>query len=594
MEKIAAVKESLTQWMLRNETRLPCEIDNDSPSGQSARITAGVLGALAFFELASLLWKGVFAVVMSRVWALDGLFSVLYLLGIFCVTIIQDVRRGRFWFLLPFALAVPLCFWNIRGFGALNTESLGELQHGLECLRQPGWGYVDVFWGAYPSRMFLVNLVPTLLSGASPEAYRLGFGLPVFVGVLFFYTGLRRYCGAHAFAAPISALCSAATMTFPVVVWVTRTFETAVSSFAIGLWACGALLVCATRPSMPAALVAAWTGGLLAATFTPGLALAGLLIVALGLWLVRALRLRQREIALMVGAITVYLMVFTFEMFIVRGNTFRARQADWAQMTSMFLSAMRMVFSIDQVWYAEVFTPAILVLPLLAAIGFALSGRGGLLPLIGVVWCIPVIWACVNMHGKIAPQLPFVLYRAIVMVPVLAFVFAIMTLRLASGSGTSTRWLSRAILLAIAGGLAWSALVAYRHYKVFEPVRPPEAAELVILRLMQRLPEVGLRPGSEAVLLEKTGDYKFQRIPALSWYFLNGWIRPERPEAPPWIYDQRSRRPGIIFVRPDNPLLNESPPGYIVRTLHFGGREDPLITPEIIGLVYLPRTERRP
>ena len=442
--------------------------------------------------------------------------------------------------------------------------------------------------------MFLVNLVPTLLSGASPEAYRLGFGLPVFAGVLFFYAGLRRYCGAGAFAAPISALCSAATMTFPVVVWVTRTFETAVSSFAIGLWACGALLVCATRPSMPAALAAAWTGGLLAATFTPGVALAGLLVVVLGLWLVRALRTRQREVALMVGAITFYLMVFAFEMFVVRGNTFRARQANWAQMTSMFLSAMRMVLSIDQVRYAEVFTPAILVLPLLAAIGFALSGRGGLVPLIGVLWCVPVIWACVNMHGKIAPQLPFVLYRAIVIVPVLAFVFASMSIHLASGGGTSSRWLARAILLALAGGLAWSALVADRYYKVFEPVRPPQAAELVILRLMQRLPEVGLEPGSEAVLLEKTGDYKFQRIPALSWYFLNGWIRPERPEAPPWIYDQRTRRPGIIFVRPDNPLVNESPPGYTVRPLRFGGHEDPLITPEIIGLVYLPRTERRP
>jgi len=253
-----------------------------------------------------------------------------------------------------------------------------------------------------------------------------------------------------------------------------------------------------------------------------------------------------------------------------------------------------MVLSIDQVWYAQVFTPAILVLPLLAAIGFALSGRGGLLPLIGVVWCIPVIWACVNMHGKIAPQLPFVLYRAIVMVPVLAFVFAIMSLRLSSGGGTTVRWLGRAISLAVAGGLAWSALVAYRYYKVFEPVRPPEAAEVVIRRLLQRLPEVGLGPGSEAVILERTGDYKFQRIPALSWYFLSGWVRPERPEAPPWIYDQRPRRPGIIFVRPDNPLVNESPPGYIVRTLRFGGREDPLITPEIIGLVYLPRTERRP
>lgn len=581
-------KSPLTQWLFGADSRLRYEIEGYFPSERAARGTAVVLGSLAFLELATFLWKGVLAVVMSRVWALHGLFSVLYLLFIVCVVVARDVRRGHFWFLLPFAVAVPLCFWNIRGFGALNTESLSELQHGFESLRKSGWGYMDVFWGAYPSRMFLVNLVPTLLSGASPEAYRLGFGLPVFAGVLFFYAGLRRYCGARDFAAPISALCAAATVTFPVVVWVTRTFEASVSGFAIGLWACGALLVCAARPNMPAALATAWVGGLLAAAFTPGVALAGLLIVALGLWLVRVLCLRQRPVALLVGAITCYLVVFAFAMSAIRGNAFRARQSDWVQGLSLFRSAARMVLSIDQIWYAEIFTPAILVFPLVAAIGFALSGRGGVLPLVGILWCVPVIWACVNLHGKVAPQLPFVLYRAIVIVPVLAYIMAIMGLRLAAGGGPGNRRLVRWLSLAFAGGLAWSAVVAYRYFKVFEPVRPPDAAELVMQRLMQRLPEVGLAAESEAVLLEKTGEYKFQRIPALSWYFLSGWIRPERQEAPLWIYDQRRRRPGIIFVRPNSPLINESPPGYTVKMLRFGGREDPLITPEIVGLVYLP------
>jgi hypothetical protein len=197
------------------------------------------------------------------------------------------------------------------------------------------------------------------------------------------------------------------------------------------------------------------------------------------------------------------------------------------------------------------------------------------------------------MHGKVAPQLPFVLYRAIVMVPVLAFVFAMVSLCLASSSRTTMRWLARTIFMAVAVGLVWSALVAYRYCKVFEPVRPPEAAELVILRLMRQLPEVGLGPGSEVVLLEKTGDYKFQRIPALSQYFLSAWIRPERPEASLWIENQRLRRPGVVFVRPDDSLANETPSGYKVRKQRFGGHEDPLITPEIIGLVYLPRSGDR-
>ncbi len=590
---LTTLKGSLNQLLFGTDTRLPYEIEGNLPSEPAVRITAVALGALALLELVTFLWKGVFEVVVSRLWAVHGLFSVLYLIGIVCVVVVRDIRRGGFWFLLPFALAVPLCFWNIRGFGALNTESLGELQHGLECLRTPGWGYMDASWGGYPSRIYLVNVVPTLLSGTSPEAYRLGFALPVFAGVLFFYAGLRRYFGQRAFAAPVSALCAAATLTFPVVVWITRTFETAVSPFAIGLWACGALLVCATRPNLPSSLASAWTGGLLAAAFPPAVALVGLLIVVLGLWLVRSLSVRQRPVALMVAAITCYLMVFGFAMFVIREKVFRSQPVDWARKIKMFFSAVWMVLSVDQRSYAEVFTPAILVFPLIAAICFALSGRGGLLPLIGVVWCIPVIWACVTLQGKIAPQLPFALYRAIVIVPVLVYVMATMSLRV-DGGGPGRRWLVRGICLAVAGGLAWSAVVAYRSFKVFEPVRPPDVAESVMARLLQRLPDVGLSPESKAVFLEKTGDGRLERITAVSWYFLSGWTRPQRQEEPLWIHDQRSRRPGIILVRPDNPLVRESPPGYTVRTLRFGGREDPLIAPEIVGLVYLPRSEGRP
>jgi hypothetical protein len=581
MKTPAALKGSLSQWMFGAETRLPYEIDSDLPSRPSAKITASVLGALALCELATFLWKSVFAVVMSRVWVLHGVFSIVYLFWVFCGVVVQDVRRWLFWVLLPLALAVPLCFWNIRGFSALNTESLSELQHGLERLREPSWGYMDVFWGAYPSRVFLVNLVPTLLSRTTPEAYRLGFGLPVFAGVLFFYAGLKRYLGQRPFAAAVAALCTAATLSFPVVVWVTRTFEMAVSSFAIGLWACGALLVCAARPTMPSALTAAWTGGLLAATFPPGVALAGLLLVILGLWLLHALRRGERHIALLVSGVTFYLLVFEFAMSAIRGNAFRPRQDDLPQMMSAFVSALRMAFS-------DAFTPRVLFFPLVLAVGFALSGRAGLVALMGVVWCLPVMWSTVNLHGKIAPQLPFVLYRAIVIVPVVAYVLAILGDRLAGDNGPARRWLTRGISLAFAGGLAWSTVAAYRHYRVFEPVRPPAADELVLSRLMQRLPEFGLSPGSQAVLVERTGLYEFQRIPALSWYFLYGWIRPERQEVPLWIYDRGSRRPGVIFVRPANPLVHESPPGYTVKALRFGGGGDTSITPEIVGLVFLP------
>ena len=53
----------------------------------------------------------------------------------------------------------------------------------------------------------------------------------------------------------------------------------------------------------------------------------------------------------------------------------------------------------------------------------------------------------------------------------------------------------------------------------------PDPAEAVMRSLLRRLPEVGLSPESEAVILDRTGEYKLERLPAVSWYFLPGWVR---------------------------------------------------------------------
>jgi hypothetical protein len=552
-----------------------------------------VLGLLSVLEIAAHVLKGSVGVVACRLWILHGCVAVGWLCAVSLREALGDARTGRLWVLLPVLLAVPLCFFNTRGFGALNSESLSELQFAFERLRQPDWGYTDVFWEVYPSRSLLPNMVPTLLGGISPRHYRIGFSIPVFLGVLFFYAGLRRYLRAEPWAAPLSALGAAAMLTYPFVIKTTRTFEMAVSSFAYGLWALGALLLCVSRPTLISILGAAWTAGLLAASFTSGLALVALIWSCIGLWLVRCVRHKQWDVAVVVAALLVYLSVVGGGIYAIRKNPLQPKPASATQMTDNFVAALRMVASVDQSVIGNVFTPAILVFPTMLVVGYALSGRAGILPLLGVLWCFPAIWATVNLHGKIGPLLPFALYRAIVIVPVLVFCMVHLGAFMTSGSGLSGSGRWRGVFAAAAGGLALSAFTTYKSLGVFQPLRPPVQAEAVIRDLVEHLNETGLTPFSDAVIVEKTGDYELHRIRPLSWYFLPGWTRPG-PTEPLFVRDPKDGRPGIVFVLPGDPLINEKFEGYDVQAKTLAVPQDATHTREVVRLLYVPKRRAAP
>ena len=125
-------------------------------------------------------------VAAAYIWIALGLFSFGYLCWTYGATVFEDLKSGSLCDLLPLALGIPLCFFNLDSFGMLNTESLSQLQHALEEVQKPDLGYTGVFWVSYPSRSLLLNLIPTFLTGLSPWAYRVGFSFPTLFGALFF------------------------------------------------------------------------------------------------------------------------------------------------------------------------------------------------------------------------------------------------------------------------------------------------------------------------------------------------------------------------------------------------------------------------
>ncbi len=512
--------------------------------------------ALSVLEIVAFTIGGPFAKVAAYIWFALGTFSIVFLCWRYISAVAADLRRGAFWGLLPLVAGIPACFFFIDSFAFLNTESLSELHDTYEQLRKSDHGYTSVFWLSYPTRSIILNLLPTALVGVSPWSYRAGFSYPALLGALFLFAGICRYHRLERGASAVAGIAAAAVFSYPMFCQILRSFEMAISSANFGMWAIGALLLFAAEPTVITALVAAWTIGLLSASFTSGLALAALIIFMLVLWAVRAFVRGDRYIAWLVSAVLINATVFFIALYVVRPRALRPKQIPLAEMWLNFTDALAHSFSLSQ----AVFTPTALVIPTFLAMLFAFSLRGGLVSLILTAWCFPVIWSATNLHGKIGPQLPFALYRALIIVPVLVYVIGRMILWCFSRI-KQVRWATPILSLILTAGLYFPINETFQSRSILIPPRAPEGREVITTELLSFIQKAGLSEFSEAWIADRTDEKTVESFLPCFQYLLLNWKRIDRGQTLP-LDSARNKIPGIIVTMPGDPLTLQSFAGY--------------------------------
>lgn len=535
---------------------LPYETETSSPLPKGLLAGCITLVALAALEILAFAVGGVFARVAAYIWFALGAFSIAFLCWRYVATLAFDLRRGALWGLLPLVVGFPVCFFFIDSFAFLNTESLSELHDTYEQLKKPDHGYTSVFWLSYPTRSLILNLLPTGFFGVSPWSYRAGFSYPALLGALFLFSGIRRYHRGERGASAVAGITAASVFSYPMFCQILRSFEMAISSTTFGMWALGALLLFAAEPTVITAIVAAWTIGLLSASFTSGLALVALIILLVTLWVARAFLRKDHSIGWLVSAVLANCIVFFIALYLVRPRALRAKQISISEMWANFSDALGYTFSLSQ----AVFTPTALVIPTLLAILFALSLRGGLVSLILTAWCFPVIWSATNLHGKIGPQLPFALYRALIIIPVLVYVIGRLLLWCYSRAHRIS-WAAPLLSLILVAGMYFPLKQTFESRSILAAPRPPEGREVITTELLRFIEKSGLTPLSEAWIADRTNEKAIESFLPCFQYFLLNWKRIDRGQPLPTDSTQ-NKTPGVIITTPDDPLVIQSFPGY--------------------------------
>lgn len=554
-----ALLNKISTWIFSRP--LPYESQGSCPAPDTARLIFRAGIGLAALEALAFALGGAFSISAAYLWIALGVTSVCFMLGSYLSTLLADARKLSFWGLLPLIAGAPLCFWNIRSYAYLNTEALSEVQSAFEQLARSDLGYTQMFWFSYPSRSLLLALVPSFFVDPSPLGYRLGFGIPMLLGSLFLYTGLRRFYAHHYFAAPLAAATASLLFAFPMLCEFTRTFEMVITSTSFGIWAIAATLLLATGPSLLSAIACAWCLGLLPASFTSGFALVALLWVILGAWILRARAKSDRPLASMLTGILLYGVVVGIALYSQQPRLLHAQQISFAEMFEKFQEGLRIVLSFGK----PSFMPSFFTVPMCLVIVWALSFRGGLLPAFGIAWCLPVIWSAVTMQGKIAPQLPFCLYRALVIVPVVLFVFCAFAMWVTVRMKPARHLLSLLVLVGL-GVAAFASRDTYRQHRVIGASRPALGREAIAEALVKILPAHGLRAGTPGLIVNRFDEPSVENFLPCVQYLLHGWQRVQLQEPLP-LEALSANRPIVIVANDTNAVLSENI-GAHQRTLH--------------------------
>lgn len=535
---------------------LPYETEQSSIQWRSVTIACAIFIALSLLEILAFTLEGVFARGAAYIWFTLGIFSFGYLCWHYVVALATDLRKGAFWGLIPLIVGIPFCFWFIDSYAFLNTESLSELHDTYSQMQKPDLAYTSVFWSSYPSRSLTLNLIPSALVGISPWAYRAGFSFPIFFGALFFFTGIRRFHSKERQASAVAAFAATALYSYPMFCQISRSFEMAISSASYGLWAIGALFLFAARPSLSSALVAAWTTGLLASSFTSGLALVALIWLLLALWIGHALLRGDKKIATLVLAVLTHCVVVGVALYVIRPRTLRSKQIGFDQMLASFGEALGYTLSFSD----PVFTPTALVIPTIIAAILALLLRGGFVSLILSLWCLPVIWSATNLHGKIGPQLPFALYRALIIIPAILYVMSRCVLWLLRRLDNKP-WIARCCVLVLNLALYWPLAATFKTQPILSPPRAPEGREVIAREVIEAIPSLGLTPYSDAWVANRADEKVIENFLPCLQYFLPNWERFHNSQPLP-LSATGSKKPGIIVTLPNDPAATQDYPGY--------------------------------
>ncbi len=402
---------------------------------------------LSALEIVAYPYPGILSWLASRCWLAHGAFYFFSSIAFIYKTLRQDVREKNFRGLVIFFLFGWMIL-NIAGSRGIviNHESTQQVADGCAFFKLPDFNYTQTGFFGYPARQYLVVALPSLLLGRSLLALRLGYAGVFLLGIMLFYCGLNRcFSESKTGRTLIAPVITLSLLCFPVVVNIMAACEQTVLPISFTLQAAGWFLLC-LKAATPGRLISlAYVGGLLATSYTPGLAPWLLLIVLMGLRVKQDLRLKQFDRMALWLSGAVFVAAIGGASFFTRIDMLARQSGVWVPASVRWpylVAALREIFI--PLFYA--FLPLPVVIYVLLSLLKMFRPRDFWISL----WAVVTIFLATQLGGLASPAPPYSLHRALVIIPPLLISLALTIEPWLAGQGKIS---PKILLLALVFGL---------------------------------------------------------------------------------------------------------------------------------------------
>jgi hypothetical protein len=516
----------------------------------------------SLLEIGAYLLGGWCAWLAARLWVACSAAFVLGSVLMVGRVLVGDVRRFRGTPVVLIAVAAWVTFGSIGGVDHLivNHEASQEVAAGLDALASADLEYTGTGFLGYPVRQYILAAAPAFVLGRSLTALRLGYGLLFFLGILVCWGGLRNGLEGNAQASAIAALTVLSFFSFPYLPEFVRLYEQNTIPFSLTALATGWLLLADEKPKPLRLAALAWVGCMLGTSYTPSLAVLGLLAVVIFGKIASALRDRHFATAVAWAMVLLPPLVFTAMAATVRKDL-RFHHVGGADFAGAW-SALREAFSVAFLGEPRLFMSPLLLLPICVYLLVALFFGAGLRHAVTAWWVLATLAAAVVLQGYTTPPPEFALHRALVVIPPLMVGMLAWLLKV---GGAWRPWIPRPVLTGVAVVLTAAAWVnvraAERHYQ-------PGLRDMVVADLARQVEglDLGKEPRPTFVALTTRSD--LDNIGDYLRYFLPGTeiVREPRElsseKGPLLIYADQGRWPNALRsagIQPQREIRFDNP-----------------------------------
>ena len=239
---------------------------------------------ILFFEITAYAIGGLFSVIAAWIWFITGAILFFDVFCKMCMLLYKKVKEKKYFIVIAFLFLLFIFFCHIGNlrYSDISFESTQQVAYGLDSFNVKDLNYTkSTFLGLYNNRQYVLVAIPALIFGRNIWTLHAGFGFMFLFGLSVLFLEVMEFIKEKKLKEEYALIPCYSFLTFVFITEYYLIFEQTLIPVSLSMILVAFYLRFIRNPSLKNIVFLSWVGCFLSRTYTPSLAIFGLLLVFL-------------------------------------------------------------------------------------------------------------------------------------------------------------------------------------------------------------------------------------------------------------------------------------------------------------------------